>query len=157
MAEDPTSYFVGSFEHKLDTKGRVSLPSDFREALRDQGSTNEFVLIPALDEKPCLNALSKEGHRGLVARLREAEFETVEEEEATRQLYIASARLISVEDTGRFVLGKEQRASIGLIDGGDLVFRGDGACFEIWNKADHDQRFTKPAAKPAPIRLGKLF
>ncbi|MEL6475937.1 MAG: hypothetical protein AAFR17_01315 [Pseudomonadota bacterium] len=149
-------YFVGSFEHRLDAKGRVSLPSDFREALRDQGSANEFVLLPPSD-KSCLQALSKEGHRGLVQRLREIDYGSEEEEEATRQLYIASARMVSVEDTGRFVLGREHRAQLGCPNGGDLVFRGDGAAFEIWEKSEHDARYAQKPAKAAPIRLGKLF
>lgn len=157
MAEELSRYFVGSFEHRLDVKGRVSLPSDFREALRDQGSPNEFVLLPPPADKPCLQALSKEGHRGLVQRLRDFEFDSPAEEEATRQLYIASAKMVSVEDTGRFVLGREHRVAIGCGDGGDLIFRGDGSSFEIWAKADHDAHFGVPAAKPAPIKLGKLF
>ncbi|MEM0923041.1 MAG: MraZ N-terminal domain-containing protein, partial [Pseudomonadota bacterium] len=117
-------YFVGSFEHRLDAKGRVSLPAVFREALREQGSPSEFVLLPP-DEKPCLRAMSQEGHHGVIRKLRDIDYESEEEEEATRQQYIAAARIVSVEDTGRFVLGREHRAAIGCPNGGDLIFRGD--------------------------------
>lgn len=158
MDRDLSANFIGTFEHKLDGKGRISLPSDYRDALRAQNSANEIVVIPTSAAKPCLQVLSREGHNRLVRSLNDTHFESEEQEDATRHFYISLARPITVEETGRFVLPKELREDLGFPGdkGGDVVFRSDAGCFEIWAKADYDTQYPSTRTAPKTIRLGRF-
>jgi len=53
----------------LDAKGRVSLPSDFRDVLEAHGARDRFVLVPASDGVEAHIAFSVAGHERLVDAL----------------------------------------------------------------------------------------
>lgn len=156
MDEDLSDYFLGSFEHKLDAKGRISLPSAFRETLRRQGSPSEFVIIPKSSRKPCLTGLSREGHNRLIRKLKNTSFSSVEQKEAARNFYIARALEISIEDTGRFVLNAGLREQIDMEKGGNVMFVADGSAFEIWAMADYDAHRARLAEPEELIAVGEL-
>lgn len=151
-----TRNFIGSATHKLDGKGRVSLPAGFRDVLRAQnpdkpaGTPDEFILIPATDGEEMHLALTPAGHEQLIATLTEVEYDSPEEEEATRLRYIGLARQISVEDGGRFVLAKDLREALGLTDA--VHFVGDGGTFQLWEPGTFAGRHA-PAVKAKPKKL----
>ncbi|MEL6220059.1 MAG: MraZ N-terminal domain-containing protein, partial [Pseudomonadota bacterium] len=62
-------YFIGSAAHKLDAKGRVSLPADYREVLKTQDSADVFVIVPAGAGVPFHLAFSRQGHERLIERI----------------------------------------------------------------------------------------
>lgn len=153
-----TRNFTGSVTHKLDAKGRVSLPSGFREVLRAASAAasrpadalDEFMLIPAWDDEQTHLAMTLPGHEQLVRTLGEADFDTPEEEAMTRLRYIGLARRLAVEDGGRFVLAKDLREALGLSDA--VHFVGDGGTFQIWEPGAFAAR-TAPRAGPQPKTL----
>jgi MraZ protein len=145
--------FIGSPEHKLDGKGRVSLPSSYRDVLAQFGSPQDFVLIPAPlieGEDPCHVCMTPKGHTQLIESLGEIEFASAQEERLTRQRYIGNARPIAVEDGGRFVLSKDLRDALGLTD--RVQFVGDGGTFQIWQPETH-ARLTAPQPEVRPRRI----
>ena len=146
MARD----FIGSATHKLDAKGRVSLPAEFRDVLRDAGAADNFVLIPADEDEPMHVAMTASAHSDVIARLDVMEFDSWDEEQSTRERYIGNARRISVEEGGRFVLSRDLREALGLTD--QVRFRGDGGTFQLWRPEEHDARFA-PAVRAKPKRL----
>ena len=150
--------FIGSATHRLDAKGRVSLPSDYREVLRadgEPGKPDGFVLIPAAEDEPAHIAMTPSGHAELIAMLTQEVYDSPEEEQATRMRYIGNARPVSVEDGGRFVLSKDLRDMLGLTD--QVRFVGDGGTFQIWEPGAHDARFgPAAAAKPKKLRLAGI-
>ncbi|MEM9098885.1 MAG: hypothetical protein AAGC79_10215 [Pseudomonadota bacterium] len=145
------SFFIGHFEHRLDDKGRCSLPSDFRDILREQNSEGSFVLIPPYGVRPCHFAVSRTGLARIIKALPEREFASPGELEATRRHFTTRAKLITYEPNGRFILGLAQREAFRLPKGGDLVFAGYGTTFEIWSKPDYEQNLPGPEVEPAPI------
>lgn len=151
VEEGLTDFFVGYFEHRLDEKGRCSLPSDFREILREQNSEGAFVLIPPYGAKPCHLAVSRTGLGRIIRGLRKQEFASPGELEATRRHFTTRSKLITYEGNGRFILGQAQREAFNLPRGGDLVFAGYGSTFEIWSKADYETSVPGPEVEPAPI------
>lgn len=155
MAGSVTRNFIGSATHKVDAKGRVSLPSDYRDVLREQGSPDGFILIPADDLEPMHVCMSRAGHSELIAMLSQQDYETLEEEQATRRRYIGNARPVSVEDGGRFVLSRELREGLAL--SGEARFVGDGGTFQIWQPAAYDALFgARAPAKPRRLRLSEI-
>ncbi|MGF1446195.1 MAG: division/cell wall cluster transcriptional repressor MraZ [Pikeienuella sp.] len=127
-------FFIGSATHKLDGKGRVSLPSDFRDVLKEQagasGGAEEFVLVPAQGDQAFHTGLSRSGHEALVRRISGARYPNAAVKRAVRQRFIAAAKPISVEEGGRFVLPRELREVLGLTNA--VQFVGDGETFQIW-------------------------
>ena len=151
-------FFIGSATHKLDAKGRVSLPSDFRDVLEAHGCRDRFVLVPASDGTDCHIAFTESGHARLVEHLGSGEeaFESEEEERETRRRYIWNAKPVAVEDTGRFVLSQDLRAALGLAD--QVRFVGDGQTFQIWEPARFDALHgaAEGRAKPKKLNLARI-
>ncbi len=126
-------YFIGSATHKLDAKGRVSLPSDYREVLRAQESADVFVVVPAEPGGDFHLAFSRTGHERLIERLAGLSYATPAQRRETRRRYISEARPVSLEEGGRFVMGRELRERLGLDK--EVLFVGDGETFQIWSPA----------------------
>ena len=121
----------GEYRHKLDAKGRVSLPSAFRKVL----SSDSLVVTQAPKEK-CLYVFegdnfdhwidslflkkSEEGYRSNNSR-----------HIAQRKVLNSRARDVEVDSAGRIGLSAAQRELAGLEK--DVVLVGDSDHFEIWD------------------------
>jgi MraZ protein len=125
--------FLSSFQGRLDSKGRVSLPAPFRAVLEADGYPGVF-LHPAL-EQPAIEA---GGHQllatidGLIARF--SPYSEARDLLATA-LY-GQAETLKPDPEGRIVLPERFKAHAGI--GSELVFVGLGEKFRIWSP----QRFT---------------
>ncbi|MEM9147358.1 MAG: hypothetical protein AAGC57_14285 [Pseudomonadota bacterium] len=142
-------YFIGSAAHKLDAKGRVSLPADYREVLRAQDSADVFVIVPAGAGVGYHLALSRQGHERLIERIASMSFASPEQKRETRRRFISEARPVSVEEGGRFVLARELRDSLGLDK--EVCFVGDGETFQIWRPEDQAAAAAAAAEAAAPV------
>ncbi|MGF1503308.1 MAG: division/cell wall cluster transcriptional repressor MraZ [Paracoccaceae bacterium] len=129
-------FFIGSALHKLDAKGRVSLPSDFRDVLRAHGNPESFVLVPAEAPGRPHEAYTLAGHEALVERLGKLAYASPAQRDQTRRRYIWNAKSLALEETGRFVLSRELRSAIGL--DGLVRFVGDGPTFKLWEPSAYD-------------------
>lgn len=125
-------FFIGSALHKLDAKGRVSLPSDYRDVLREHGAADGFILVPAQGADFHL-ALSRTAHEALVQRLGSMDYASPKQRADTRRRFISNARPVSLEDGGRFVLSQGEREALDL--GREVRFVGDAETFQIWEPA----------------------
>ncbi|MEM0944666.1 MAG: hypothetical protein AAGI70_12050 [Pseudomonadota bacterium] len=154
----PGEPFTGYFEHRLDKKGRVSMPSQFREVLREHGSADQMVLIAPYGGKACFRAFSQDGHRMYLMDLREREYASSAEREAVWRHFTTGARPILIEPDGRITLGPRIRERLGLPNGGELSLAGFGRTFEIWSR-DIFYRDVGPPDEPAmiDIDLGDLL
>ncbi|MEO0622288.1 MAG: hypothetical protein AAFU49_04720 [Pseudomonadota bacterium] len=144
-------YFIGSAAHKLDAKGRVSLPADYREVLKTQDSADVFVIVPAGAGVPFHLAFSRQGHERLIERIAGMTFANPAEKRETRRRFISEARPISVEEGGRFVLSKELREGLGLDK--EVQFVGDGETFQIWQPSAHAKAEAAAAEAAAPAEI----
>lgn len=128
--------FLGSFQHQLDEKGRLSLPAQFRREATDQ----RFVLIQAYE--PAL------------ALYPEAEWLEVEERMQTMmrdpkaRLWVLSVMSNAVEvapdSQGRILIPAPLRAAAGLE--GQALLVGAINKVEIWNPS----RFEEAVRGAAP-------
>lgn len=130
-------YFVGTYENKVDAKGRVSLPSAFRDVLTMGGGGN-FYVFPS----PTVHALEA-GGEDLIAFIADSMEENApmfSEQERTMSFIMANARPVSYDKTGRFVL-PEELAKFGNIDD-KAIFVGNGKRFQIWQPSAHAHAFA---------------
>lgn len=119
--------FVGQFEHQLDDKGRVVLPSTFRAQLADGG----FI---ASDEsgRRCLvvfqrNKFMEEAER-LLQLVRDKE---ISRDAVTR--FGGSASEMKPDGQGRVAIPPTLRDHAGLGDRGGVVVVGSLDRIEIWD------------------------
>lgn len=150
--------FFGRVTHKVDAKGRVSLPSDIRRVAQegdpycaDKRNDKCQVWLMQGRMKNCLMGYSAEGYQALyktifsldqydpeVAKLQDVAFE--------------NAKKIEVDETGRMGL-KDMREALGDCD--HVIFAGRGRHFEIWQPAAFENRdaIRASAAETDPFRL----
>lgn len=124
----------GEFAHKIDAKGRVTLPSSFRKVLPKDLVVTES---PAGD---CLYVFDSEGFDDWVDSLfvSEGGYDTANENHVNIRLKLNSkARSVDVDSANRITLPAKQCESVGLKK--DVVLVGNSEYFLIWDaKRWHD-------------------
>ena len=134
-------YFAGSYRHKLDAKGRVSLPVAFRKALSSLGS-EYIVIVPQYFGEDYHVGLSQAGHEAAIEAVERRDDLDDEARHAMMDDLVADAHLLAPDDAGRIVLPRELREALDLK--GEVLFKGHGSHFEIWKPERHD---TRPGAR----------
>lgn len=119
---------VGEHHHKLDTKGRVSMPSAFRKVL------SKNLKITLSPQKECLYVFEPEAFSAWVTSFFESEGgykPTSQRHVALRRALNARARDVEVDNSGRIGISAELRAQVGLDK--DVVLTGNDDHLEIWD------------------------
>jgi MraZ protein len=123
-------WFVSTFTNKLDAKGRVSVPAQFRSVLAAQ-ATDGLYCIKALSRQPALTGFGE----ALLSKLSEqmdAPNPLLDKNYATRAFgMFGQVRDLSIDDEGRVRLPDEFIAHCGITD--RVAFLGLNKVFEIWN------------------------
>lgn len=114
--------FVGTFEHSLDDKGRVVLPSTFRSQLADRGFLSQFG--------DCLGVWTEEDFRDLADRLTQKVRDGVASPDALRGL-AANAHEVRPDSQGRITIPQRLREHAGLER--DVVVIGAFERIEVWD------------------------
>ncbi|MEQ8603523.1 MAG: division/cell wall cluster transcriptional repressor MraZ [Marivibrio sp.] len=130
--------FTGTFENKVDKKGRVSLPADFRAELPDEGQRVVYIYPSPRDE--ALEACDKQFMQRIVDSIEDAPLYSDEEDDLGASI-VANARKAQLDETGRLVLPPDF-ARLAGIDGA-ATFVGRGSRFQIWSPqrfAEHSDR-----------------
>lgn len=117
--------FYGEYQHSVDTKGRVIVPSKFREGLGEK-----FILTKGLDN--CLFAYSSEEWGNLETKLRSLPF-TDKDVRAFVRFFFAGATECEVDKQGRILVPQNLREYAGLEK--DVYIIGVSTRVEVWDKA----------------------
>lgn len=124
---------VGEFNHNLDAKGRVSVPSKFRD---DLGSS--FIVTKGLDN--CLFAYSKEEWIKFEEKLKTLPLTNINARNFTR-FFLAGATECEIDKQGRINIPQNLREYASLTK--DVCIIGVGTRVEIWDKARWES-YTSP-------------
>jgi MraZ protein len=148
--------FLGTYEHQLDDKGRVSLPARFREALSTSGDAR-LVLTTNVDPGgSCLVAYPIQEWQSFQERI--AALPQFDEAVIRlKRLHVAGASECAPDRQGRILIPPVLREYAGLK--GQVVFAGLGANLEIWDRVrwEEERRQAKEslgAINEAIARLG---
>lgn len=115
--------FVGRFEHSLDGKGRLVLPSAFREEL-----AGGAVLAPW---DRCLALWTAAEFHAVASNIKERIAEGRGDSDVMR-LFFAAAYNVKPDSQGRFVVPEEHRTHAAL--GRDVVVAGQFDRVELWDR-----------------------
>ena len=120
---------VGEYRHNVDTKGRISVPSKFRD---DLGQS--FVVTKGLDN--CLFAYSTEEWKNLESKLNTLPL-TNQEARAFKRFFFSGAAECEVDKQGRVNIPQSLRDYAKLQK--DVVIVGLSNRAEIWNNNQWDK------------------
>lgn len=130
--------FVGTYEHGLDDKGRMVLPSKIRGLLGETG------MVGMADG--CLGLWTLEGFDAVADALADR----VKADEApmsVMRMFMAYAAEVTPDQQGRVVIPPQLREYAGL--GSEVVVNGRLDRAEIWDRARWDALATPGELEPA--------
>ena len=116
--------FIGEHKQKMDTKGRVVVPSKFRDELG-----NQVVVTKGLGEQ-CLYAFSRESWEKVVNKLEELPMTNMKVRNFNR-FFLAGASNLEADKLGRVLVSSALR-EYALLDK-EVVWVGVGNRMEIWD------------------------
>ena len=115
---------LGTYEHKLDSKGRLVFPSKFREAFGEEA-------VASLGFAPCIAIYSLEQWERLFLSLRGAMYDKKKFENFSR-VFLATAAEITFDTAGRVLLPVHLREKTQIAQ--EVCVIGQNNHVEIWDK-----------------------
>ena len=115
---------IGEFEHSLDAKVRLIMPSKLREDIGEK-----FIITKGLDG--CLFAFSVEEWKNFELKLRTLPISN-KDARAFSRFFFAGASDCEIDKQGRFLISSNLREFAGLTK--DVVIVGMDSRIEIWSK-----------------------
>jgi len=150
MLRSSEASFLGSHNNKIDAKGRVAAPADFRRALEGE-PLRGFFCLPSLQ-----GAFLECGGGDFVAELKtmiRALDPYDPDREALEEHVLGAMRPLTFDTEGRFILPEQFRSHAGLGDRALFVGRGDTFVIRTPESAADRLTATRDAAKAALRRL----
>lgn len=120
--------FMGEYNHSIDAKGRLIIPSKFRDTLGD-----EFVVTKGLEG--CLFVFEKYEFDSFMDKLNEkSDFDP--KVRKIKRFFISGAQEIEPDKQGRMVVPPNLREYAALEK--EVILAGVGGHIEIWDKSKWD-------------------
>lgn len=140
--------FLGTHRGKLDKKGRISVPSQFRAVLETLG-TGEIVLFPSF-RHPCIEAWPAPAFAALSAGHTRLDVFSDTADDMAAALF-ATAHPARPDTEGRLVLPEELITEAEL--GDSIAFLGANQCFQIWDAERAAARVREARVKARGLTL----
>lgn len=141
--------FMDTISNKVDAKGRVSLPSDYRAIVKELST--EIVCYRSLNA-PCIEGCLEDTLDKLATEIENSTDFFSETQDNLTNLIFGDAKRFSFDSTGRIVLSEKLLKHAGITD--TAVFVGKGRKFQIWNPenwAKEEARIRAEVMKKRPV------
>ena len=141
--------FMDTVINKVDAKGRVSLPADYRAIVKELST--EIVCYRSLSA-PCIEGCLEETLDKLANVIEDATDFFSETQDNLTNLIFGDARRFTFVSTGRIMLSEKLLKHAGISD--TAVFVGKGRKFQIWNPqnwAKEEARIRAEVMKNRPV------
>ena len=123
--------FRGTFEARIDSKGRVNVPVKFREVLKEIGDDRLFVTNLRVGDVHCLEARPYPEWLKLEARIAERRDLSLAAIAFYDNFYLPGAQECAIDKLGRLLVPPTLRKYADLSD--DIVFTGARGKFRVWD------------------------
>lgn len=142
--------FLSTYTNKVDKKGRVSVPANFRNSLVDQ----KFQGIIAYNSfiNPCVEASGFDRIEQISQSIDVLD-PFSDERDAFATTILGGSVQLSFDGEGRVMLSENLLSQAKITD--KAVFVGKGATFEIWNPEDFEE-YAKKARELAHKQRANL-
>lgn len=125
--------FMGEYNHTIDAKSRLIIPSKFREILGD-----EFVITKGLDG--CLFVFDNTEWTAFEEKLQKLPSLTNPDVRKFVRFFMAGATAVEVDKQGRILIPTSLKDFAALEK--DVVLIGVGSRMEIWSKERYEGTVT---------------
>lgn len=125
--------FVGTLDnYKLDSKGRLSVPTKWRERLG-----KEFYMVAVTVKGcKCITLYPIEEFEITYANMQKG---TENQKYETSKDFLRNAEEGTLDAQGRFTLNQRLKELALLANDSDVVFEGNGKTIEIWNTEEFEK------------------
>ena len=117
--------FMGEYNHTVDSKGRLIIPSKFREELGES-----FVVTRGMDG--CLSIFSQESWQDFEQKLSTLPLATSKEARTFTRFFVSGAATCELDKQGRILVPATLREYAGLTK--DVILAGSLDHIEVWSK-----------------------
>ena len=141
--------FMDTVFNKVDAKGRVSLPSDYRAIVKELST--EIVCYRSLTS-PCIEGCLEDSLDKLATVIEDATDFFSETQDNLTNLIFGDAKRFAFDSTGRIVLTEKLLKHAQITD--TAVFVGKGRKFQIWNPenwAKEEARIRAEVMRNRPV------
>ncbi|MCK5384444.1 MAG: division/cell wall cluster transcriptional repressor MraZ [Alphaproteobacteria bacterium] len=130
--------FLSTFINKIDKKGRVSVPAQFRAALGEQIARG--IVVFASHQHPCLEGFDWIKMDEISDRMDHYDLFSDEQDDLATTIFGQSVQLF-LDGDGRVVLPGHLMNAVNLEE--QATFVGLGRKFQIWNPESFERRQTQ--------------
>jgi MraZ protein len=129
--------FYGEYTHTLDTKGRIILPSRFRDVAREN-NIDRFFVTRGLEK--CVFMFAESEWRTIEQKFKGLSF-TKEQSRNFNRMFFAGAADVVPDKQGRFIIPQNLKEHASIKSA--TVIIGVSNRIEIWDEAAWKEFFTK--------------
>ena len=119
--------FLSSFSGSIDKKNRISIPSSFKNTIKN--SKQKIYLFKSL-KNDCLEIYLEEKINSIINSVEEEDFFSTKKDDL-RTAILSDLEEISFDSDGRFILKDDQKKFSKISK--DIIYIGKGNYFEIWD------------------------
>ena len=141
--------FLSTFEHRIDKKGRLSVPAPFRSVLERR--RDPLYLFKSLTE-PCLEGCGPDRIGQIVDAI--DTMDSLSVEVATLQTMLSSAQEMKLDSEGRIMLNSDFITFAKLEE--SALYAGIGRSFQIWLPSQYRGREADARARAKTNGLPSL-
>lgn len=120
--------FIGSSDAKLDVKGRVFFPANFRKIMQEFGEEGMVMRKDVFQD--CLVIYPEKVWKGQLAELRQKLNRWNRQEQMLFRQFAADAEVLLPDSNGRVLLSRRYREMVGI--GQEVRFVGMDDVIEVW-------------------------
>lgn len=139
--------FMGEYNHTIDAKSRLIIPSKFRESLGD-----EFVVTKGLDG--CLFVFDNAEWTAFEEKLKQLPSMTNPDVRKFIRFFMAGASAVEVDKQGRILIPASLKEHAALEK--EVVLIGVGSRVEIWSKERYDGTVTYDDMEEVALHMSEL-
>jgi MraZ protein len=132
--------FLGNIDAKVDNKGRIGIPSQFRKILQE-GESEVFVLRKDIFQE-CLTLYPLQVWESNMAEMRAKVNKWNERHQQLLRCFVQDVERLECDAVGRILIPKRYLQMVGIVS--DVRFLGIGDVIEIWAK----EKLEKPLIAP---------
>ena len=126
--------FIGTYECKIDDKGRVKVPSSLAKQMEDFGGAT-FVIKRTVFQN-CLEVYPMQHWDSLMEKINKLN-RFVKKNADFIRMFTAGVKTVELDSAGRLQISKDLTLFAGLKK--EMVITSAGELFEIWDKDAYEQ------------------
>ncbi len=130
--------FEGGTTTKVDSKGRMSIPAEFRRVLaagdpgREDSETTRMKVVFGQHLTDCVAVYTVAEHQRIVNDIYAMPRDRAAAQKKLAHLYVTQSATLEADRDGRIILPKNMREKLQIVEG-QIFFRGLVNYFEMWN------------------------